>query len=204
MQASRHNPPSWRVSVTGLVLLGAALLATPAIAKPDCHATTTLPAGIRADGARLLGVLLCTGANGSESLLAASHTTQGAKATPEESSRLVFERFDRDPSTQRWRRSQLAQDFAGPLMSLELLRVAAEPLTGGGWAFLTHYRISRDGMDPDQRKLLVLLPDGKAALRGLDPKDDDAEPSRQEDERFRQLEPGIRARALALWQEGSP
>ncbi len=204
MQASSHNPPSRRVTVRGLVLLGAALLAAPATAEPDCRATATLPAGIRAEGARLLGVLLCTGADGNESLLAASHTTQGTKDTPAQSSRLVFERFDRGPSNPRWHRSQLAQDFAGPLMSLELQRVAAEPLMAGGWAFLTHYRISRDGLDPDQRKLLVLLPDGKAALRGLDPKDDDAQPSREEDARFRKLEPKVRARALALWQEASP
>ncbi|PZP35080.1 MAG: hypothetical protein DI603_04140 [Roseateles depolymerans] len=173
----------------------------PAAAAADCRATPHLPAGLHAEGARLLGALLCRQADGGEALLAASLTTQGTPATPDERSRLVLERFDRDPADPRWRRSQTAQDFAGPLASLELLRVAAEPLPGGRWAFLAHYRISRDGLDPDQRKLLVLLPDGKAALRGLEPKEDEALPSRNEDERFRQLAPAVRERALALWQE---
>lgn len=188
-----------------LAACGLAGALAPASAAPgDCWAAARLPAAVPAPPGQLIGALLCGPSKQSpQSLLAASQLKSGQEGQPDERGQLRLERYELQG--QRWTRSQWAQDFSGPLESLVLLRVAADDADQDGqWEFYVHYRITRDGLDPDTRKLLVLGPTYKAALRGTDPKDEEELPEMRPDERFQQLRPPLRDKALRLWREFKP
>ena len=201
------TPAAWAARTARAALACAGVLAAAGAAAqpagaPRCAALPRPPADLAAATTPWRLVLACGAPRAPTALLLVAVQHSGRPGQADEGQRLLAERHDRTPAG--WQPTRRLQDGTGPLASVDLLQAEGADSDGDGrWEFYLHYRLARDGLDADTRKLLVLDGAAKAALRGREPKDDDAPPP-QADAAFDALAAPVQQHARRLWQRGRP